>query len=192
VPAALCSRVTSHFHDNPESGHFGAQNTAERGSRHIYWPAMDSELLKYVAGCELCNRIKLLHHTSYRITMPQPPPSRHSEGLTMDFVTNFPVSMASGYPGILGIVDLFAKMTTYLLCRKDIDSPELAQMFFEHLIWKRGVIVNITTDRGKEFTSRFRDRVCADLSNNHQLSSAFHPQTDGQTERQDQAMEQHL
>jgi hypothetical protein len=110
----------------------------------------------------------------------------------MDFVTDLPESTASKYTGILVIVDRLTKMATYLPCRKDIDSPELARMFFEHVICKRGVPDNIVTDRGKEFTSRFWNRVCSHLSINHRLSTAFHPQTDGQTERQNQTMEQYL
>jgi hypothetical protein len=83
-------------------------------------------------------------------------------------------------------------MVICLPCRKDIDSPELARMFFEQVICKHGIPDNIVTDRGKEFTSRFWDRVCAHLSINHRLSTAFHPQTDGQTEGQNQTMEQYL
>jgi hypothetical protein len=140
VPAALRSRVTSLFHDNPESGHFGALKTAELVSQDFYWPAMESEIRKYVAGCELCHRIKAPRHARYGLNMPLSPPSRPWEGLTMDFVTDLPESTASGYTGILVIVDRLTKMAIYLPCRKDIDSPELARMFFEHVIWKRCVL----------------------------------------------------
>jgi hypothetical protein len=110
----------------------------------------------------------------------------------MDFVTDLPESTASAYSGILVIVDRLTKMAIYLPCRKDIDSPELARMFFEHVICKHGVPDNIITDRGTQFTSRFWNRVCSHMSINHRLSTAFHPQTDGQTERQNQTMEQYL
>jgi len=192
VPAALRSRVTSLFHNNPESGQFGALMTAELVSRDFYWPAMKSEIRKYVAGCELCHRIKALHHASYGLNMPLLPPSRPWEGLTMDFVTNLPESTASGYTGIFVIVDRLTKMTIYLPCRKDINSPELARMFIENVICKSGVRDNITTDRGKEFTSGSWDRVCSRLSINHRLSTTFHSQTDSQTEWQNHTMEQYL
>jgi len=83
-------------------------------------------------------------------------------------------------------------MVIYLPCRKDIDSPELAQMFFEHVICKRGVPDNIVTDYRKEFTSRFWKRVCSHLTINHRLSTVFCPQTNGQMEQQNQTMEQYL
>jgi hypothetical protein len=159
VSVALCSTVTSRFHDNPECGHFGVLKTAELISRDIYWPAMESEIWKYVAGCELCHRIKAPLHAHYGLNMPLSPLSRPWEGLTMHFVTNLPESTALGYTGILVIVDRLTKMAIYLPCRKDIDSPELARVFFEHGICKRGIPDNITTDRGKEFTSQFWDIV---------------------------------
>ena len=90
------------------------------------------------------------------------------------------------------IVDCVTKMAIYLTSRKDIDSPEIARMFFEHMICKQGVPDNFTTHHGKEFTSRFSERVCCHLSINHRLSTAYHPQTDGRTERQNQMMEAYL
>jgi len=192
VPAALCSRVASLFHDNPESGHSGALKTADLISRDCFWPAIESEISKYVASCELCHPIKALRHARYGLSMPPPPPYRPCEGLTTDYVTNVPESTASRFTGILVIIDRLPNMETYLPCRKHIDSPELARMVFEHKMCKRGVRDNITTDCGMEFTSQFCDRVCYHLSINHRLSTAFLLQTDGQTERQNQTMEQYL
>jgi len=83
-------------------------------------------------------------------------------------------------------------MAIYLQWGKDIDSPELARLFFVHLMFKRGVPDNIVTDRGTRLASRFWTRVCSHLSTDHRLSTGFHPQTDGQTERQNHAMEHYL
>jgi transposase InsO family protein len=110
----------------------------------------------------------------------------------MDFVTGLPESTASGYTGILIIVDRLTKMAINLPCQKDIDTPELARLFFEHINCKRGVPDDIVTDHGTQFTSQFWTRVCTHLSTDHPLSTAFHPQTDGRAERQNQTMEQYL
>jgi len=182
--ASLRNKVISLFHDNPESGHFGALRTAELVSRDFYWPALDATIRKFIAGCEVCHRIKAPRHARHGVNMPLLPPSAPWQGITMDFVTDLPESTGSGYTGIAVIVDRLTKMAIYLPCRKDIDSPELARMFFEHVICKHGIPDNIITDRGPQFTSRFWDRVCSHLSIDHRLSTAFHPQTDGQTERQ--------
>jgi len=99
----------------------------------------------------------------------------------MDFVTYWPESTASGYTGILVIVVSLTRIVIDLPCREDIDSPELARMIFKHAICKRGVPDNITSDWGNVFPSRFWDRVCSHLRNNHRLSTAFHLQMDGQS-----------
>jgi hypothetical protein len=110
----------------------------------------------------------------------------------MDFITNLPESTKSGYTAILVMVNRLMKMAIYLPCRKDIDSPELARMFFEHVICKHGVRNNIVTDHGTQFTSRFGTPVCSHMSSDHRLSAAFHSQTNGETEQQNQTMEQYL
>jgi len=105
VPAALCSSVTSLTNDNPKSGHFGALKPAELISRDFYWPAMKSEIRKYIASCKLCQRIKEPHLSCYGLNMPLSQPSCPWEGLTMDVITDLPESTASGYIEILVIIE---------------------------------------------------------------------------------------
>jgi len=105
VTDSLRGNVISLFHDNPESGHFGALKTTELVSRDFYWPAMDTRVRKYVSGCEVCHQIKAPRHARHGINMPLETPSLPWEGVTMDFVSDLPESTASGYTGILIIVD---------------------------------------------------------------------------------------
>jgi len=124
--------------------------------------------------------------------MPLLPPSEPWEGVTVGFITDLSESTASGCPGILVAVDRLTSMAIYPPCRKDIDSPELAQMFFENVSCEHGVPDNIITDRGTQFTSQFWSRVCSHMSIDYQHSNAFHPRTYGQTEAQNQTIEQYL
>ncbi len=110
----------------------------------------------------------------------------------MDFIINLPESTACRYNSILVIVDRLMKMAIYLPCRKDLDSPELACLFFEQIICHYGIPEHIITDCGSTFTSLFWKRVCSHMVVDHCLSTLFHPQTDGQTECQNQTMEQYL
>src|SRR5437588_6499357 len=110
----------------------------------------------------------------------------------MDFIIDLPESTACCYTSILVIVDRLTKMAAYIPCKKYLDSPELARLFFERVICQYGVPEHIITDRGSTFTSRFWTRVCAHMTIDHRLSTSFHPQMDGQTERQNQTMEQYL
>jgi len=114
---------------------------------------MDSRVGKYVSGCEVCHRIKAPWHPRHGINMPIEKPSRPWEGVTMDFVTYLLDSTASGYPGIFVILDRLSKMAFNLQYGNDIDSPVLARLFFEQVIYKRGVPDNIVTDCGPQFRS---------------------------------------
>jgi hypothetical protein len=100
--------------------------------------------------------------------------------------------MASASTGILVIVPRLSKMTIHHPCRMDINSPELAQKVFEHVIGKHCVPGNIFTDRGTQFNSRFWNSVCSNTSIHHCRSTAFYHQTHGQTEGQNQMIEQSL
>jgi len=71
-----CNKVISHFHDNPESGHFRALKPAELVPRDFHWPTMDATVQKYIIGCKLCHRINALHYAHYGRNMPLPPPSQ--------------------------------------------------------------------------------------------------------------------
>ena len=179
---ALRSQVINRFHGNPESGHFGPLRTAELVSRDFYWPAMDATVRKYVAGCEVCHRIKAPRHARHGVNMPLLTAYRPWEGDTKDSVTDLPEATASGFTGIRVVFDQFTKMAIYLPCQKDIDSPELTRMFFEHVICNHGVTDNIIMDCGTQFTSRFWTCVCSHMSIYHQHSPAFHLHTDGRTE----------
>ena len=192
MPESLRNQVISLFHDHPESGHFGALRTAELLSRDFYWLGLDTTVRKYIAGCKVCHRTKAPLHARYGANMLLPLLYNPWDRITMDFITDLQESTKSGYTGILVIVDRLTKLAIYLLCRQDINSPELPHMFFEHMMCKHGVPNDIVTDRGTQFTSRFLTQACSNMNIDHQLSTAFHPQTAGQTERQNQTMEQHL
>jgi len=136
VPAvdSLRGKVISRFDGNSEGDHFGSLNTTKLVSRDIYWPAMDSHVCRYVSGWEVCHRITAPRHARHGIIMPLEAPSQPWEDVTMHFVPDLPESTASGYTGILVMMDRLTKIAIYLPCRKDIDLPELARLLFEHVI----------------------------------------------------------
>lgn len=147
---------------------------------------------KYVAISELCHQIPVLRHPCHEFYMLLQSSFDPWEGVTMDLVSDLLESTTSVYTRILQVVDELSKMAIYLPSWKVIDSPELAQMFFEQGICTDGVWDNIVTDRGIVFTSRFWDQVCCNLIINHWLFTAFYSQTDCQTERQNQMTEDYL
>jgi len=125
VPAvnSLCRQGISLFHDNPESGHFEAPMTTERVSSDFHWPTMDSPVHKNGSGCKVCHRIKASQHARHGMNIPLEAPLQPWQGVTMDFLTDLPESIASAYTMIPFIVDRLIRMAIYLPWRKDIDSP---------------------------------------------------------------------
>jgi len=124
--------------------------------------------------------------------MPLDTPSQLWEGVTMNIVTHLPESIASDYIHIVINMDQPTKKAHYLVCRKDIDLSELAQLFFEHDICKWWHPNNTVSDRGTQFINRFRTQVHSCLGTDHGLSTDIHQQTDRQTDRQMQMMQQYL
>jgi hypothetical protein len=92
------------------------------------------------------------------------------------------------YDSILVIVEMFTKYSLYLLCVKDIDAPKLAELLYEIMIPIQGMPENLVSDRGSLFTSQLWSTFCFCLAVRRRLSTMFHPQTDGQTERQNQTL----
>ena len=125
----IYNKVISLLHDNVDSDHFIAPETAELVLYDFHSHAMDTNAQKYIAGCELCHRIQAPRHAHHSTNMPLLPLSWPGKGDTMDIVTDCPESAASGYLGIFVVIDRLAKMATYLPCGNYIDSPELAWMF---------------------------------------------------------------
>ncbi|MBW0509340.1 hypothetical protein O181_049055 [Austropuccinia psidii MF-1] len=108
----------------------------------------------------------------------------------MDFITQLPVS--NSFDSILVVVDRFSKMAIFIPAYGTITSLELAQIFVSHVFSKHGLPVSIVIDRGSSFVSSFWTNLCQQLKISRDISAAFHPETDGQTERVNQILEQYL
>ncbi len=113
----------------------------------------------------------------------------------MDFVTDLPVSTnwkGETYDSILVIVDQHTNMVHYELVKVTIDAPGLAEVIIDVVVQHYGLPDSIVSDRGSVFTSKFWSSLCFFLGIKRRLSTAFYPQTDGQTERQNSTMEAYL
>ena len=113
----------------------------------------------------------------------------------MDFVTGLPISTnwkGDSYDSILVIVDWLTKMVHYEPVKVTIDAPGLAEVILDVVVWHHGLPDSIVSDRGLLFTSKFWSSLCYFLGIKRRLSTAFHPQTDGQTKWQNSKMEAYL
>jgi transposase InsO family protein len=192
--ASIRAEILSTHHDDPYAGHFGFKRTLELIQRKYYWQQLRKHVKMHVRTCEVCQRTKTKRHKPYGELAPLPVPNRPWQELTMDFITSLPPSKWRGrtFDSILVIVDRFSKTVRYIAVTKTITAQELADIYVSN-IWKDfGTPEGITTDRGSQFTSEFWGAVMWHLQVRRRFSTAFHPQTDGQTERQNQVIEHYL
>src|SRR6185369_11635965 len=108
----------------------------------------------------------------------------------MDMITQLPE--AEGNDAILVIVDRFTKMGHFIATKSNITSKEVMRLLFDNVITKHGIPHDITSDRASIFTSKYMKAICEGLHITQNISTAYHPQTDGQTERLNSILEQYL
>ena len=108
----------------------------------------------------------------------------------MDFITDLPTS--DNHDPIWVVVDRLTKMSHFIPCRKDMHAGQLGQLFLKEIIRLHGIPADIISDRDTLFTSQVWKQITEDLHIQRKLSTAFHPQTDGMTERTNATLEQYL
>ena len=151
---------------------------------------MRKDARRYIRNCHTCQRSRTPRHRPSGILRPLPIPYRPWSSISMDFVTGLPWS--NGNDAIWVVVDRFTKMRHFVPCRTTTKAPDLANLFLHH-VWKHHSLPqDIVSDRGPQFASDFWRQLCSRLGISPRLSTAFHPETDGQTERANQTMEQYL
>jgi transposase InsO family protein len=195
VPALIEELLRIH-HDDPLAGHFGVAKTTELLRRKYEWPGMRKDVKEYVKTCQICQKMVTKRHRPYGELQPLPQPSGPGEEITMDFITGLPPSLhpltKKAYDSILVVVDRYTKYALYIATNKTITASDLAILILRYVITEFGIPKGIVSDRGSVFTSNYWSCLCFYLKIRQRLSTAFHPQTDGQTERQNQTIEQYL
>ena len=178
------------FHESPAAGHPGRARTYQLLSKDYYWKGMDAYTRRWVRNCETCRRIKPSREGRRGLLQPLPVPQKVWIDLSMDFVTHLP--KCDGFDAILVVVDRLSKMRHYIACRTTDNARDLAYLF-KREIWRlHGTPETIVSDRGIQFVNEFWRQLCELLSVQRRLSTAYHPESDGQTERMNAVLEQHL
>jgi hypothetical protein len=186
----LRTGIIQKCHDQPSAGHGGTTKTTEMVSRRYYWPKIRETIKRYVKNCDTCQRKKVVRHVPYGLLQPNEAPDRPWKSIAMDFITDLPKS--EGYDTILVVIDRLTKMSHFIPCRKDLDTRQFANLFMKEVVRLHGLPRDIITDRGTLFTSDIWKETTKELGIERRLSTAFHPQTDGQTERTNGILEQYL
>ena len=195
----LRQRVLHECHDSPAGGHFGDTKTLSLVARHHHWFNLRQDVRSYVRTYDTCQRIKTPWVKPSGELEPLEAPSQSWTDISIDFVTDLAPSHSSvdGCDGILfdavfTVVDCFTKTTHFVPTWKDIDAPQFAYLMIREVFKYHQIPASIVSDRGTLFTSNFWKSLITALGISSWLLTAFHLQTDGQTEVYNKMMEQYV
>jgi len=181
------------WHDGPTAGHPGQDETVRRINREYYWPSAHHWIQEYVKGCAICQQNKSLTHRlkTPLFRIPADPEAKPFSHIAMDLITGLPKS--KGYDAILTIIDQGCSQgAIFLPCTTTITGPQITKLYLDHLYRWFGLPKQIISDRDPRFTSHFGCALTKELGIQQNLSTAFHPQTDGLLEWKNQWVEQYL
>ena len=189
----LQQQVIFQFHDHLLAGHPGITNTTISTTREFWWPTMRKFIINYIRGCAVCQSMKpgTVRPKVPSFPITQDEPQKPFQTISLDLITDLLISQ--GYNCILTIVDhRCSKAAIFLPCHKNIDAIGVASLYTEWVFPFYGVPQRIISDRDPRFTAQFAKELCLTLGINQNLSTAYHPQMDGQSKRANQRVEQYL
>ena len=187
----LKNSVIYEFHDIPKAGHVGVDKTSAAIIRHFWWPGFRNDIREYIRACQSCQRNKASNQKPAGLLQPLPVPEHKWTDISMDFITQLPRTQ-SGYDAIYVVVDRCTKMCHFIPTRTTIDAEGTAQLFLDNIFRLHGLPDSIVSDRDPRFTGHFMTALCQKMGIHQKLSTAFHPQTDGQTEKMNRTLEEML
>ncbi|GJS49821.1 putative reverse transcriptase domain-containing protein [Tanacetum coccineum] len=174
-------------HKSKYSIHHGSDKMYHDLKKLYWWPNMKAKIATYVSKCLTCAKVKAEHQPSSLLVQPEIPQWKW-EKITIDFVTKLPKT-STGQDTIWVIVDRLTK-SAHFLPMKETDSMEkLTRLYLKEVVSRHGVPVSIIPDRDSIFTSHFWQSLQKELGTQFDMSTAYHPQTDGQSKRTIQTLE---
>lgn len=187
---SLQHQVISALHNSPAGGHSGFPVTYRRLKQLFAWKGMKTEVQHFVAGCSICQQAKPDRAKYPGLLQPLPVLSHAWQMISMDFVEGLPKS--HGKDCILVIVDRFTKYCHFLPLAHPFSAQVVAKLFFDNIYKLHGLPDSIVSDRDRVFTSGFWQELFKLSKVSLCMSSSYHPQSDGQTERVNQCLETFL
>jgi Integrase zinc binding domain len=189
----VCLTILHASHNHLLVGHPGIHKTIHLVTRKYYWPGLTMMVKSYVGSCVVCAHAKPSHHAAYGPLKYLSIPEHPWNSISMDFITGLPLSSSSD--SIVVIMDRFTKMGLFIPTITMLTAEGLADLVITWVVVKHSTPAtpaDIISDHGSLFISNFWKSLTKHLDIKLNLSTAYHPKTDGQTECLNQILEQFL
>ncbi|KAK1682413.1 hypothetical protein QYE76_043261, partial [Lolium multiflorum] len=183
--------ILKEAHDTLYSNHPGGTKMYQDLKEQFWWHGMKREFGSYIAKCDICQRVKAEHQRPAGLLQPLPILEWKWDSVGMDFITGLPKS-SKGNDSIWVVVGRLTKVAHFIPVKTTYQGPKLEELYISRIVTLHGTPKSIVSDRGSQFTSRFWQKVHEGLGTRLNFSTAYHPQTDGQTERVNQILEDML
>ena len=181
------------FHDHETAGHPGELETYSLIKAHYWWPGMRTFVKRYVQGCGICQQFKINWNPSHPSYQPieGSKSTRPFAQCSMDMITDLPLS--NGYDSILAVVDHgLMKGVILIPCSKTLTAAQCAELLLDNVYKRFGLMDKIISDRGPQFAAKSFIKLLKLLKIKSALTTAYHPQSDGATERVNQEIEAYI
>ncbi|KAJ1692761.1 hypothetical protein LUZ63_009459 [Rhynchospora breviuscula] len=187
----LRKEILSEAHESGYTIHPGEVKMYKDLRRYFWWPNMKKDVSEFVAKCMVCQQVKADRKKIPGLLYPNSRAQEKFQIITMDFVTGLPRTVKR-YEAIWVIVDTLTKIAHFIPLKAEVSGRELAELFFRYQIKYHGCPETIISDRDTRFTSHFWKSFQESMGTKLNFSTAHHPQTDGQSERTIQTLEDML
>ncbi|KAL0549424.1 hypothetical protein IC582_013906 [Cucumis melo] len=189
--SAIKTELLSEAHSSPFSMHPGSTKMYQDLKRVYWWRNMKREVAEFVSRCLVCQQVKAPRQKPAGLLQPLSIPEWKWENVSMDFITGLPRTLR-GFTVIWVVVDRLTKSAHFVPGKSTYTASKWAQLYMSEIVRLHGVPVSIVSDRDARFTSKFWKGLQTAMGTRLDFSTVFHPQTDGQTERLNQVLEDML
>jgi transposase InsO family protein len=187
----LRQKILEEAHKSKYSVHPGNNKMYHDLRKSYWWPGLKKDIASFVERCVTCLQVKIEHQRPYGKLQQLPIPEWNWEHIMMDFVTKLPRTR-TGYDTIWVVVDRLSKTALFLPMKETYTMERLAKLYVSEVVRLHGIPLSIVSDRDARFTSNFWQSFQREMGTKVKMSTAYHPQTDGQSERTIQTLEDML